>query len=468
MGDVAEVAVDPARGLVYEHGWQSWSPATCYRLGQPPYRPSSEDRRVMNYRPDRRAPEDAYQGEGLLAVDPNDGSDIHVIGVESATDRVASVRAVVRGGRVVVSADGEVRHHTFPGAAGLDQALGRWAERFAGANGVTALRPAPTIWSSWYQYFDEVTQADIEENIAAMDELELGVDVVQIDDGYQAEIGDWLRWSGRFASLADVVARIRERGRRPGIWVAPFLVGPDSEVARQYPDWLVSDVDAGVNWGQRLGVLDVTHGGAEAYLRQVFGELRDMGVDFYKIDFVYAGALTGRRADPSLGGVAAYRHGLSMIREAIGPDAYLLACGAPILPSVGLVDAMRVGPDTAPHYEPVGGDMSQPSQRAAIVTGRGRAWQHGRFWVNDPDCLLARPEVERRAEWARHVELFGGLRGSSDRLRALDGWGLQTTRRLLSQVPAAPFEQAGLDRPSDSTGGADQPRGSQLASRRPR
>src|SRR6266496_1218882 len=323
MGDVAEVAVDPARGLVYEHGWQSWSPATCYRLGQPPYRPSSEDRRVMNYRPDRRAPEDAYQGEGLLAVDPNDGTDIHVIGVESATDRVASVRAVVRGGRVVVSADGEVRHHTFPGAAGLDQALGRWAERFAGANGVTALRPAPTIWSSWYQYFDEVTQA-------------------------------------------DVVARIRERGRRPGIWVAPFLVGPDSEVARQHPDWLVSDVDAGVNWGQRLGVLDVTHGGAEAYLRQVFGELRDMGVDFYKIDFVYAGALTGRRAAPSLGGVTAYQHGLSMIREAIGPDAYLLACGAPILPSVGLVDAMRVGPDTAPHYEPVGGDMSQPSQRAAI------------------------------------------------------------------------------------------------------
>ena len=30
---------------------------------------------------------------------------------------------------------------------------------------------------------------------------------------------------------------------------------------------------------------------------------------------------------------------------------------------------------------------------------------------------------------------YGGLRGSSDRLRALDGWGLQTTRRLLSGVP---------------------------------
>jgi alpha-galactosidase len=445
MRDVAEVAVDPARAVVYEHGWQSWSPSTGYRLHRRPFRASSEDARVMNYRPDRRAPEDAYQGEGLLAVDPGDGTDIHVIGVESATDRVASVRAVVRGSRVVVSADGEVRHDIVAEAGGLDRALGQWADRFADAEGVSTLRPAPTIWSSWYQYFQNVTQADIEENIAAMDELELGVDVVQIDDGYQAEIGDWLRWSGQFSSLADIVARIRDRGRRAGIWVAPFLVGPDSKLAREHPDWLVSGVDAGVNWGQRLRVLDVTEGGAEAYLRQVFTAFRGMGIDFYKIDFVYAGALAGPRSDPSVGGVEAYRRGLRLIREAIGADAYLLACGAPILPSVGLVDAMRVGPDTGPHYEPVGGDMSQPSQRAATVTGRGRAWQHGRFWVNDPDCLLARPGVERREDWARHVEAFGGLRGSSDRLRALDGWGLETTRALLRTVPAAPFDQAGLE-----------------------
>jgi alpha-galactosidase len=449
MREIAEVAVDSARAVVYEHGWQSWSPSTGYRLGQPPYRPSSENRRVMNYRPDRRVPADAYQGEGLLAVDPNDGNDVHVFGVESATDRIASVRAVVRGNRVVVWADDEVRHDVFPGTGGvfpatggLDQALGRWADRFAGASGVAGLRQAPTIWSSWYQYFDKVTEVDIEDNVAAMGELELDIDVVQIDDGYQSEIGDWLSWSHRFVSLADIVARIRGRGRRAGIWVAPFLVGTNSEVALQHPDWLVADADAGVNWGQRLAVLDVTNRGAEAYLRRVFGTFRELGIDFYKIDFVYAGALAGQRADPSVGGVEAYRRGLRLIREAIGVDAYLLACGAPILPSVGLVDAMRIGPDTAPHYEPVDGDMSQPSQRAAALTGRGRAWQQGRFWVNDPDCLLARPDVQRRVEWARHVGAFGGLRGSSDRLRELDAWGLETTRRLVTRVPATPFEQA--------------------------
>jgi len=441
-GDLAEIKVDASRAVVYEHGWQSWSPSTTYRLGQRPFRPLSGDVRTMNYRPDRRAPRDAYQGEGLLALDPGDGGDLHVVGAASATAEVPSVRADVRSDRVVLSADGEVRYDRYPAGGGLDAALGRWAEEFARTVGVTALRPAPTIWSSWYYYFEEITPAEVEDNVAAMEDLGLDIDVVQIDDGYQAEVGDWLRSSGRFSSLADAVARIRAGGRRPGIWIAPFLVAEKSELARDHPDWLVGGADAGVNWRQRLGVLDVTHAGAAAYLRQVFTHFRDLGVEFYKIDFVYAGALAGQRADASIDGGQAYRQGLRLIRNAIGPEAYLLGCGAPILPSVGLVDAMRVSPDTAPHYEPEIADMSRPSQRAAALTGRGRAWQHGRFWVNDPDCLLARPGVQRREEWARHVEEFGGLRGSGDRLRELDDWGLETTRRLVTHVPAAPFSVA--------------------------
>jgi alpha-galactosidase len=148
--------------------------------------------------------------------------------------------------------------------------------------------------------------------------------------------------------------------------------------------------------------------------------------------------MDGRRAD-AVDGVTAYRHGLRVIRESIGDDAYLLGCGAPILPSVGLVDAMRVGPDISHFYEPEDGDLSQPSQRAAAGNTRWRAWQHGRFWVNDPDCLVVAPHVERREEWAGIVERYGGLRSSSDRLRGLDAWGLETTRRLLHPVGATPF-----------------------------
>ena len=47
--------------------------------------------------------------------------------------------------------------------------------------------------------------------------------------------------------------------------------------------------------------------------------------------------------------------------------------------------------------------------------------------------------MERREDWAEVVERYGGLRSSSDRLRGLDEWGLETTRRLLRRVSADPF-----------------------------
>ena len=69
---------------VYEHGWQSWSPTTAYRLDERPFRPVSDLRRVGNYRPERTAPDDAFWGEGLLAVDPGTGDGVHVFGAPSA------------------------------------------------------------------------------------------------------------------------------------------------------------------------------------------------------------------------------------------------------------------------------------------------------------------------------------------------------------------------------------------------
>ena len=97
---------------------------------------------------------------------------------------------------------------------------------------------------------------------------------------------------------------------------------------------------------------------------------------------------------------------------------------------------MRVSPDIDPSFEPVEGDISQPAMRSALTMGRARAWQHGRFWVNDPDCLIVRPEVARRELWATHIEAYGALAASSDPLEALDERGLELTRRLLR--PSSP------------------------------
>jgi alpha-galactosidase len=162
--------------------------------------------------------------------------------------------------------------------------------------------------------------------------------------------------------------------------------------------------------------------------------MRGWGIDYFKIDFCYAGAYEGARHS-DMPGVRAYRDGLRLIRAAIGPDALLVGCGAPTVASAGLVDAMRIGPDIAAQYEPAQEHVSLPSQRNAARNVAARAWQHGRFWVNDPDCLMLRPGVERRMDWASLVRDLGGLRASGDGLGQLDEWGLAATRELLIPSP---------------------------------
>ncbi len=429
---VDELAVNPQRVRVYAEGWQSWSPTRWHTAGRTAHRPDARWQHTMRFRRGAPLPDDeaALQGEGLLVVDPGTGEPARWYGVLDARTEVAALRATRGPDRVVVSADG--RTETGEAADG-ESALTRFGDLFARqARGGAAPRPAPRVWCSWYRYFEEVTAADIAENLAGLDAQELPVDVVQVDDGWTAGLGEWARPAAGFGDLPRVVDAIHRTGRRAGVWLAPFLVGVDTGVARRHPDWLVGD--AGHNWGQDLAGLDLTNPGVRELVGDTVRRLCGTGVDYLKLDFLYAGALPGRRREDT-SPVAAYRSGLELVREAAGPGTYLLGCGAPVLPSVGLVDAMRVSPDT--FHE--GGEDGSRGLRGRLSLS-ARAWQHGRLWANDPDCLVARPAYRLRLEWAETVMAFGGLRSCSDRVAELDDWGLRATRDLLGSVPpAGPF-----------------------------
>jgi alpha-galactosidase len=437
FGTVDEVAVTPVRALVHEAGWQSWSPTGTYRLGEVSPRPQHDWQQVMRFRPGSPAPATGFQSEGVLALDGGEGRTrlyTPLLGADR-DPHIPTIRADpvagARGERLVVSADGPVEAADVVGSIG--DALVAFGDEWAARWGAHSIAAPPSVWCSWYHYFLDVTPADIEENLAAMDRLDLPVDVVQVDDGWQRGIGDWDAYSDRFRALPDLVARIHESGRRAGIWVAPLTVGSESRLAREHIDWLVGD--GGRNWGQSLHGLDVTHPAAAAHLHDSLDALRGLGIDYVKLDFLYTGALPGRRHE-DVSPVAAYRRGLALVREALGENTYLLGCGAPLLPSVGLLDAMRVSADVINPEDDEPGFARLRGERAI----RRRAWQHGRFWVNDPDCFVARPDFELRHRWAGLIDAFGGLRSASDRIQDLDAWGVRMTRHLLSgALPPSPL-----------------------------
>lgn len=292
-----------------------------------------------------------------------------------------------------------------------------------------ALNPAPLrVWCSWYSYYLDVTFDVMLENARLARERGLPFDVFQLDDGFQADLGDWTEPNPRFGRHArELPAELQTLGFRAGLWIAPFLVGPRSKLFAAHPEWMLQGDDGrpllfGNNWGGVYATLDTTHPEVLTWLRDLAATIRSWGYDYLKIDFLYGAAFPGMRHDAGASRVEAYRRGLRAIRDGFG-DGFILGCGAPLTPSIGLVDAMRTGPDVAPFWDDEArrvfiGAGAAPSARSAIHTVLARWYQH-LWYQNDPDVMIARRERSLLSDQERGallglLDVAGGLRASSD------------------------------------------------------
>ncbi|KAF0106465.1 MAG: alpha-galactosidase [Anaerolineaceae bacterium] len=381
----------PARYLY--SGWQSWSLTAWVETGRPvrPMRP--EILHPMQADP-VYARETRPHGSWYAAVELPDGQ-ILFLGALGLESHIVLDGQTLTGGYENVGQISNLPYQWFIAAGNEDEIFARYAKLLGERLGKGRARDSHKVWCSWYSLYTEIHEGQL---LKILNDLgDLPFDVFQIDDGWQRGIGDW-EPNAKFPSGMDgMAARIRATGRKAGLWLAPLLIVPSSSIFRDHRDWLLRDengglVSAGFNWGEQLYALDTTHPAALDWLAALMKKVRLWGYDYAKLDFLYAGALPGKR-HVDMPREAAYRHGLTVIREALG-DAYFLTCGAPILPSIGLCDALRVGPDVAGHWASRRDDdllenFAAPGGRNALRTTLNRLWLSPLLHT-DPDVIYFR------------------------------------------------------------------------------
>jgi alpha-galactosidase len=418
---------------IFCHGYQSWS-ESCWRTVGVDEDPS-------------RVP-----GAIPLVVDMHSGDPTPAPPGELRSELVTALRDGPEDAPRVFGGPGTLRlvNGELRGADRSYESFDHWADEVGRAHKARVNAPYQVGWCSWYHYFDRVTEDDIRANLALATEWPF--DVFQIDDGYQASIGDWLATNEKFPSSLDVLASaIAAEGHTPGIWLAPFVAAPDSKVATAHPDWFATHASgrrliASVNdhWGGAVHALDTTNPEVIEHIETTARALVDAGFTYLKLDFTYAPGLAGRFADPTRTPAQRLRAGFEAVRRGAGDDTFLLGCGAPLGPAIGVVNGMRIGPDVAPWWElpddhayAPGYTPTVPSTANALRATEARQFMHRRLWLNDPDCIMLRTShtdltAEEVRRWALAVGDSGGMVLVSDDLSLLGA----NERTLLDDVIA--------------------------------
>jgi alpha-galactosidase len=371
----------------YRHGWQSWSLAAWTDLRPLPvqkpaiFHPLQVDAEHVHH----PNPNGAWLG----AVEFEDGN-ILLLGA-LATDAQVSLVEDQLSGRC------EADDIEWLIAFGQENVVfAEYAEQLGNRlapGGEIKKKSAPRIWCSWYSLYTMIDEAIL---YKTFDELgDLPFDVLQVDDGWQVDVGDW-EANGKFPSGMNALAeKIKSTGRRAGLWLAPLLATKSSKLFHEHVDWFLRDaegrgrfVSAGFNWGEPLYALDTTRPDVTSWLAALMKQVRAWGFDYLKLDFLYAGALKGKRHN-AMPREAAYRECLRVMREAMGADAFFLTCGTPILPAIGMCDAIRIGPDVSHEWENYRNahlfyNPSTPETKNAIRTVIHRLWLKPLLHV-DPD-----------------------------------------------------------------------------------
>lgn len=221
----------------------------------------------------------------------------------SAVERLPYTQAVLSGGELLFG--GEVtlaKNESYETpwifgsyGDGLNEVSARFHAYLRDLHPALFAKKRPVILNTWEAvYFDH----DFDTLKALADKaVESGVERFVVDDGWFGArrddtkgLGDWEIspevWPEGDKSLKALADYVHGKGMEFGLWFEPEMVNPDSDMARNHPDWIMAPAPGRLPMqGRTQQVVDLTNPDAFDY---VFGAMDklvgELGIDYIKWD----------------------------------------------------------------------------------------------------------------------------------------------------------------------------------------
>ena len=157
------------------------------------------------------------------------------------------------------------------------------------------------LYSSWYNFHQDVFAADIESELAIA--AKLGMKTFIVDDGWQTDdtnrgyafCGDWQVSKRRFPDMAAHVKRVQDLGIKYMMWYSVPFIGLKSANYEKFKGKYVNGNDRGMG----AAVLDPRFPEVRKFLVDTYVKaLRDWNIDGFKLDFIDAFRFSGE--DPAV------------------------------------------------------------------------------------------------------------------------------------------------------------------------
>jgi hypothetical protein len=264
-----------------------------------------------------------------------------------------------------------------------------------------------TGWSSWWAYQRNFDENKLDDLLSVWQEKQMadfGYKYIQIDDvfqggndaghnapkkgpnGYYATgPGTWLQWKKDLfpGGLLGYTQKVTKAGFNPGGWMGCYFTATDS--VKKHPEWFIQDSVGNASIGSWVtyAINSENKQAVETLIRPAFRGWKEAGMKYVKIDllrhYLYDNMHNNMQffKDKNYTPDDVFRQYLTIARQELGKETFILSCWGVLPQSVGLVDACRIGGDG---YGPA--TMQQYNSWNGIV------------WINDADHCDVYPKYK--------------------------------------------------------------------------